>query len=65
MQPNTTDSLNDYLTTAIRLAVSRTTVGRLVRRGDLRAVCIGRRVLVSDGEIARFIRDREQSVTAA
>jgi excisionase family DNA binding protein len=57
--------LNDYGATATRLAVSRTTVERLVRRGDLRAVRIGRRVLVSDVEIARFIAEREQTPNAA
>lgn len=65
MQPKPPDSLNDYRATAMRLAVSRTTVERLVRRGELKAVHIGRRVLVSDLEIARFIADRQQAAGAA
>ena len=38
-----------------RLGVSRATVWRLIKAGELRAVRIRKRVLVSDVEIARLM----------
>lgn len=52
-----TDKLNNILETASRLRVSPWTIRRLVDRGELRGVRIGRRVLVSEREILRIIRN--------
>ena len=51
-----TDKLHDIRATALRLAVSPWTVRRLVDRGELRGVRVGRRVLISEREIVRVIR---------
>jgi len=51
-----TDKLNDIRTTAGRIGVSPWTVRRLIRRGHLRGVHVGRRILVSEKEIIRVIR---------
>ena len=50
-----TDKLNDIQETAVRLNVSPWTVRRLIDRGHVRSVNIGRRVLVSEREIQRVI----------
>ena len=52
-----TDKLHDIREAASRLAVSPWTVRRLVGRGDLRGVRVGRRVLVSEKEILRVIQN--------
>lgn len=41
--------------TADRLRVSRSTLDRLIADGEIRAKRIGRRVIVTDSEIARFL----------
>lgn len=52
-----TDRLNDIKKTASRLAISPWTVRRLVDRGGLRGVRVGRRVLISEREIIRVINN--------
>jgi excisionase family DNA binding protein len=52
-----TDKLNSIFETAGRLCVSTWTIRRLVDRGELRCVRVGRRVLISEREIMRVIRD--------
>jgi excisionase family DNA binding protein len=51
-----TDKLHNIRATAARLAISPWTVRRLVDRGHLQGVRVGRRVLVSEREILRVIR---------
>ena len=53
----TNDRLHDIRETAARIGVSPWTVRRLADSGDLRVVRVGRRVLVSESEILRVIRD--------
>ena len=53
----TNDRLHDIRETAARLAVSPWTVRRLAGRGDLRVVRLGRRLLVSESEILRLIKN--------
>jgi excisionase family DNA binding protein len=50
-----TDRLHDIRATAERIGVSRWTVRRLIQRGHLRGVHVGRRILVSEKEIVRVI----------
>lgn len=51
-----TDRLHDIRETAARIGVSPWTVRRLIKRGEVRAVRVGRRrVLVSEKEIRRVI----------
>jgi len=45
--------------TAEALAVSEKTVRRLVARGELAVIRVGRRVLITRDELARFIREGE------
>jgi excisionase family DNA binding protein len=52
----TNDRLHDIREAAARLAVSPWTVRRLIDRAELRGVRVGRRVLVSEAEIMRVIR---------
>ena len=52
-----TDRLNDIRQTAARIGVSPWTVRRLIDRGHVRSVNIGRRVLVSESEILRLIKN--------
>lgn len=49
--------LLDQAEFARRLNVSRTTVWRLVKRGDIRVVRIGTRALIPRTELERLIRD--------
>jgi len=52
----TNDQLCSVQEAADRLAVSRWTVRRAIRRGEIRAVKVGpRRVLISEKEIVRVI----------
>ena len=51
------DKLNDIRETANRLNVSPWTIRRLIDRGHVRSVNIGRRVLVSESEILRLIKN--------
>lgn len=49
--------LQSIKASATRLGVSPFTVRRLVKTGKLKAVRLGRRVLVSDEEISRIMRE--------
>ena len=51
----TEDRLHGLKETSSRIGVSRWTVKRLIERGDLRGVRVGRRLLVSEQEILRVI----------
>lgn len=42
---------------AERLKVSKSTLDRLIANGELRAKRIGRRVVISDDEITRYLTD--------
>jgi excisionase family DNA binding protein len=53
----TDDRLHNIREAAARLAISPWTVRRLADRGDLRVVRLGRRLLVSESEILRLIRN--------
>jgi excisionase family DNA binding protein len=46
---------------AERLGVSRATVWREIKRGHIRSVRIGARVLVSDAELARLAEEGTQN----
>jgi|HubBroStandDraft_4_1064222.scaffolds.fasta_scaffold34523_6 excisionase family DNA binding protein len=50
------DQLHDIRKAAARLSISAWTLRRLVNRGELQGVRIGRRVLISEREITRIIR---------
>jgi excisionase family DNA binding protein len=52
-----TDKLNSILEAANRLRVSPWTVRRLINRAELRGVRIGRRLLISERELLRVIRN--------
>jgi excisionase family DNA binding protein len=51
-----TDRLHGIREAAARIGVSPWTARRLIRRGDLRSVRVGRRVLVAESEILQVIR---------
>jgi predicted site-specific integrase-resolvase len=51
------DRLNSVEAVSRRLSVSTFTVRRLIKRGDLRAVYVSKRLLVAESEIERVIRD--------
>ena len=54
-EPN--QRLNSVEETSERLAVSTFTTRRLIKAGHLRAVRVGKRVLVPDAEIVRVISE--------
>jgi excisionase family DNA binding protein len=49
------DRLHSMKNTSQRLGISRWSLRRAIDRGEIRGVRIGRRVLVSEKEIARVI----------
>jgi len=49
------DRLNDVQETARRLSVSAFTVRRLIKGAHLKAVRVGKRVLVAESEVERVI----------
>ena len=49
------DQLESVKETSRRLAVSSFTVRRLVKAGQVRAVRVGKRLLIPDSEIARIV----------
>ena len=53
--------LHDINSTARLLAISPWTVRLYVRQGRLRAVRIGRRVLLEEGELERFVAGAKAS----
>jgi excisionase family DNA binding protein len=61
MNPYTEPDLLSQTEVAHRLGVSRTTVWRLVRSGDLQLIHIGRRALVPRSAVERFIEDGADS----
>lgn len=56
-QKQARERLNDLQETADRIRCSPWTVRRLIDQGHIRAIRIGRRLLVSESEIARVMRE--------
>ena len=51
------ERLNDLEQSSGRLSVSPWTLRRLIDSGDIRAVRVGRRVLIPESELLRIMRD--------
>lgn len=47
------------------LRLSRSTIVRLVGRGELRTITIGRSRRITEDELQRFVRSREDEAAAA
>jgi excisionase family DNA binding protein len=57
MDPNAAaHSLNSLVEAAKRLKISRDTLLRLIRNGQIRVVRISRRVLIGEAELRRIVR---------
>jgi excisionase family DNA binding protein len=51
------EHLNDVESTSRRIGVSTFTTRRLIKSGDLRAVRVGRRLLIPESEVERVMRE--------
>jgi excisionase family DNA binding protein len=53
---DTAHSLNSLVEAAARLKISRDTLLRLIKNGEIRVVRISRRVLIGEAELRRIVR---------
>jgi excisionase family DNA binding protein len=53
---DTAHSLNSIVEAAARLKISRDTLLRLIKNGEIRVVRISRRVLIGEAELRRIVR---------